>query len=97
MKGKETYLWFLTTNAFPTPLSPQRPPYGRGLANSFFCVYLSYVDVELLFDIRRADCQKISGVDPSQCLISSLKNHLQNYLNSRTACTKLAVTFKVEK
>jgi len=89
MKGRETYLWFLTTSH----------PYGHGLVSSFFfpCVYLSYADVELLCDITRADCLKTSGVDPSQCLISSLKHHPYHYLKSRTACTRLAVTFEVEK
>ena len=37
-----------------------------------FCVYLSYAD-ELLCDITRADCLKVSGMDPSQCLISSFE------------------------
>ena len=55
---------------------PPASPYGRGLVSSFFfCVYLCNSDVERLYGITRADCLKISGVDPSQRPINSLKYH----------------------
>jgi len=46
---------------------PPPPPVWPWFFQQFFsCVYLSNADVELLYDITRADCMKISGVDPSQ-------------------------------